>query len=398
MTRISTDQAAQKTDLLAAVQALSARIAARGAEIEALQFLPQDLADDLARAGLYRMLTPAEYGGFECHVGTFVEVIELLAQTDASAAWCAFISCTSCVLAAYLQPSVARDLYGKPDLKAAGVFAPRGRAVREVSHGVSGYRVSGRWSWGSATKNADLIQGGCLVFDVDGKPEMLAGGGVRIQSLIFQRSQVTHLDNWNTFGLCGSGSGEFEVKDAFVPEEHSACLMADKAIDKPLYKFPVFGLLGIGIGAVASGIARTAINALTTLATDKTPQSSSKTLAMRAMTQQGVARAEAKWRSSRAFMFEVIESAWAVAERTGEISVSHRRDIRLATTHAVNSAQDIINSMYQLGGGSSIFEQSPLQKCLRDISVVAQHLMVSDSTYELTGRLFLGVDTDIAML
>lgn len=397
MTTISISQDAQRAHLLAAAQAVSARIAPRGAEIEALQFLPQDIADDLARAGLYKMLTPAEYGGYECHVGTFVDVIERLAQTDASAAWCAFISCTSCVLAAYLPPSVARDLYGEPDLKAAGVFAPRGRAVREVSNGVSGYRVSGRWSWGSATKNADLIQGGCLIVGPDGKPETLPGGGVRIQSLIFQRSQVTHLDNWNTFGLCGSGSGEFEVKDAFVPEEHSACLMADKALDKPLYKFPVFGLLGIGIGAVALGIARTAINALTTLATDKTPQSSSKTLAMRSMTQQGVARAEAKWRSSRAFMFEAIESAWAVAE-TGEISVNHRRDIRLATTHAVNSAQEIISSMYQLGGGSSLFEQSPLQKCLRDISVAAQHLMVSDSTYELTGRIFLGIETDTTML
>ncbi|MDB6141950.1 MAG: Acyl-CoA dehydrogenase type 2 domain, partial [Pseudomonas sp.] len=91
-------------------------------------------------------------------------------------------------------------------------------------------------------------------------------------------------------------------------------------------------------------------------------------------------------------------SAWAVAQKTGEISVDHRRDIRLATTHAVHSAQDIINSMYQLGGGSSIFEQSPLQKCLRDINVAAQHLMVSDSTYELTGRIFLGIETDTAML
>lgn len=395
---ISIGQDVLRMELLAAARTLAARIAPRTAEIESLRFLPQDIADALANAGLYRMLTPADYGGLECHVGTFVEVIELLAQTEASAAWCAFISCTSCVLAAYLPPSVARSLYSEINLKAAGVTAPRGRAVREVKNGVSGYRVTGRWSWGSATKNADLIIGGCLIYGTDGKPERLESGGIRIQSVIFKRTQVIHLDNWSAFGLCGSGSGEYEVDNIFVPEEYSVCLTEDVAIDRPLYKFPVFGLLGIGIGAVALGIARTAIDTLTKLSSEKTPQSSSKTLAMRPMTQQGVAIAEAKLRSSRAFLFDAIHSAWNAAETNGNISQNQRRDIRLATTHIVNSAKEIVNSMYQLGGGSSIFEQSPLQKCFRDISVAAQHMMVSDSTYELTGRMFLGLETDITML
>lgn len=389
---------AQRNDLLATADAAASRFAKRVAEIEANGYLPQDIADDLAAAGLYRLLTPAEYGGHEITVELFVEIIERLAQTDASAAWCTFISCTSCVLAGYLDPSVSRQLYGKPDIKAAGVFAPRGKAIRETRDGEPGFRVSGRWFWGSATKNADLIQGGCLVLDADGKPELLPGGRPRVQSILFDRSQVTHLDNWDAFGLLGSGSGEFEVKEVFVPEAHSACLMADRPLDRPLYRFPVFGLLGIGIGAVALGVARHAMDTLIELAGDKTPQSSSKTLAMRASTQQAVARAEARWRSARAFMMDAVRAGWNEAETTGEIAVDTRRDIRLATTHAVHSAQDIISSMYQLGGGNAIFSQSPLQHCLRDIHVITQHFMVSDSTYELTGRLLLGLDTDVTML
>lgn len=388
----------QRDILLATADAAASRLATRVDEIEANGYLPQDIADELAAAGLYRLLTPVEYGGHEISVELFVEIIERLAQTDASAAWCTFISCTSCVLAGYLDPAVSQQLYGKPSLKAAGVFAPRGKAVRETRDGEPGFRVSGRWFWGSATKNADVIQGGCLVLDSDGKPELLASGRPRVQSILFDRSQVTHLNNWNSFGLLGSGSGEFEVNNVFVPEAHSACLMADRALDRPLYRFPVFGLLGIGIGAVALGVGRHAMDTLIDLAVDKTPQSSSKTLAMRASTQQAVARAEARWRSARAFMMDAVRAGWNEAEKKGEIAVDTRRDIRLATTHAVHSAQEVVSSMFQLGGGNAIFAQSPLQRCLRDIHVITQHFMVSDSTYELTGRLLLGLDTDVTML
>jgi len=392
------DSGIQFDTLLAAADAAASRISPRVAEIESNGYLPQDIADDLAAAGLYRLLTPTEYGGHEVSAGLFVEIIERLAQADASTAWCTFISCTSCVLAGYLDPAVSRQLFGNPELKAAGVYAPRGKAVRETRDGQRGFRVTGRWFWGSATKNADVILGGCLVLDADGKPELLDGGRPRVQSILFNRSQVSHLDNWDAFGLLGSGSGEFQVNDVFVPEALSACLMADRPLDRPLYRFPVFGLLGIGIGAVALGVARHAMDALIDLAREKTPQSSNKTLAMRVSTQQAVARAEARWRSARAFMMDAVEAGWDEAERSSEIAVSTRRDIRLATTHAVHSAQEIVSSMYQLGGGNAIFTQSPLQRCLRDIHVITQHFMVSDSTYELTGRLLLELDTDITML
>ena len=141
----------QREDLLASADDLGRRCAARSKEIEANRFLPQDLAEALAGAGLYRMLTPREYGGLEVSVETFVEVIERLASYEASAAWCTFIDCTACILAAYLPNEGASELFSNPQLKAAGVFAPRGKATREVRDGVPGFRISGRWAWGSAT-------------------------------------------------------------------------------------------------------------------------------------------------------------------------------------------------------------------------------------------------------
>ncbi|WP_447593889.1 acyl-CoA dehydrogenase family protein [Aquipseudomonas campi] len=388
----------QREALLAAADEIGRRAAARLPEIEANRFLPQDLADELASAGLYRMLTPRDYGGLEVSVETFVEVVERLARYEASAAWCTFIDCTACILAAYLPKEGACELFSDPQLKAAGVFAPRGKAVREVRDGVPGFRITGRWAWGSASRNADIILGGCVIITEQGKPETLADGSVRVQAMVFRRDQVSWLDNWDTFGLCGSGSGEFEVRDVFVAEQHSASLAADEPLPRALYRFPAFGLLGIGVGAVALGIARHAVDSLCELALVRTPQFSGKTLDQRPTTQQAVAKAEAGLRSARAFMLESVRRAWDEAEQNGVIPVEQRRDIRLATTHAVETARTIVTSMYQLGGGASIFDNSPLQQCLRDIHVVTQHFMVSESTYELVGRLFLGLDTNVSML
>ncbi|MBM7062969.1 acyl-CoA dehydrogenase family protein [Pseudomonas sp. UL073] len=388
----------QREALLAAADELGRRFAGRLPEIEANRCLPQDMAEELAGAGLYRMLTPQAYGGLEVSVATFVEVVERLARHEASAAWCTFITCTASILAAYLPEDGARSLFADPQLKAAGVFAPRGKAVRAVQDGVAGYRVSGRWAWGSASKNADVILGGCVILTDQGKPETLADGSVRIQAMVFRRDQVRWLDNWDTFGLLGSGSGEFEVQEVFVAAQHSASLIADQPLPRTLYRFPAFGLLGIGVGAVALGIARHALDSLVELAQVRTPQFSGKTLDQRPAAQQAVARAEADLRAARAFVMEAVAQAWQEAEQRGVIPVAQRRDIRLATTHAVDVAREIVGSMYQMGGGAALFANSPLQQCLRDIHVVSQHFMVSESTYELVGRLFLGLDTNVSML
>jgi alkylation response protein AidB-like acyl-CoA dehydrogenase len=111
-----------------------------------------------------------------------------------------------------------------------------------------------------------------------------------------------------------------------------------------------------------------------------------------------VSRAEALWRSSRAFYYEAVEAAWESACARGAIEPDHRRDVRLATTHATRSCAAAVDLMYHLGGGTSVYRRSPLQRVFRDVHVATQHMMVAPATLELTGRLFLGLETDLAML
>jgi alkylation response protein AidB-like acyl-CoA dehydrogenase len=388
----------QHRELMQEAARAALALGGRSAEIEALRHLPQDIADTLADAGLYRLLTPQAYGGHETAPATFYCVIEQLARADASAAWCCFISCTTSVLAAYLPAGEAAPVFGRPGLKAAGVFAPRGRAVAVRQDGVDGLRVSGRWAWGSGTRNADIVSAGCLLIGADGKPALQADGAPRVLSVVLDRPQVRLLDNWDSFGLCGTGSGEFEVADAFVPVGRSASLFDGPRIDAPLYRFPVFGLLAIAIAAVATGIAREALDHFIAEAGRTVPQASSKALATRSTVQEAVARAEAQLQSARAYLLASMDAAWAAAQQAAPLSVDHRRDLRLAATHAVHSAAEVVGRVYTLAGGGAVFAASPLQRALRNVQVATQHMMVNDATYELTGRLLLGVATQVSLL
>jgi alkylation response protein AidB-like acyl-CoA dehydrogenase len=77
----------------------------------------------------------------------------------------------------------------------------------------------------------------------------------------------------------------------------------------------------------------------------------------------------------------------------GALPVDARRDLRLAATHAVQAATEVVTRLYTLAGGGAVFAASPLQRALRNVQVATQHMMVNDATYELTGRLLLGLPT-----
>lgn len=382
-------------DTLAAAVALQAGLRERAEEIERARRLPADLADGFARAGFYRMCVPEAYGGLELPPERTMRTIEALACGDASAAWCVFIGATSGSVLAYLEEAAAREIFATPQTRLAGVFAPHGTAVPQGE----GFRASGRWAWGSGTQNADWILGGCRMLDAaDGEPERLANGAPRSRMVLVPAAEIEFLDTWYVSGLRGTGSTDFAMDDVYVPARRVVGLGIDRPLARPLYAFPQFGLLAMGIASVALGIGRAAIDELVAFASEKTPQGSTRSLAQRGSTQSAVADAEALLRSARAFFYESVEAAWEAARRGGSLPVHHRRDVRLATTHATHTSARVVDLMYDLGGGTSVYDRSPLQRHFRDVHVATQHMMVGPGSRELVGRLFLGLETDVAML
>jgi alkylation response protein AidB-like acyl-CoA dehydrogenase len=217
--------------------------------------------------------------------------------------------------------------------------------------------------------------------------------------MVFESSQVEVLDTWNPSGLRGTGSHDFQVHDAFVPEGRETILgITPPHLDTPLYRFPFFGLMAVSVCAVALGIARRAIDEFVILAAKKVPAWTQHPLAQRPIIQAQVAEAEAALRSARAFIFDAIDAAWDVASAGKKLSSDLRRDLRLAAANAVRQSVKAVDLMYEAGGGSAIHAESPLQRCFRDVHVVTQHVLVNTSLYEQTGKLYLGAGSASPLL
>lgn len=394
---VSTRPVEQPSDLKVVAAGYTAEVRRRSDEFEQLRHLPQDLADRMARDGLYQVCTPAEYGGSGLSPRAYAEIVELLARADASAAWCVFIGITSAFAMASGQTDELKAILREPAAIMSGVYAPNGRAVRTTQNGADGYLVKGRWQWGSGSRNARWISAGALVADETGRVILDAEGKPEQLAMIFNAADVTLLDTWTVMGLQGTGSTDYHVDGVFVPATRTIERFGARKGAHPIFLFPNFGMLAIGIAAVALGAARAAIDDLVSLAGTKVPQGNSRALAEKSTTQLGVAKAEATLRAGRAFFYEAIDAAWEGA-LCGEVSTAHRRDIRLATTHAVNAAKVCVDTIYELAGGTAVYRTSSIQRRFRDVHVAGQHMMVNQATYEIVGRLLLGLPTNIDLL
>jgi alkylation response protein AidB-like acyl-CoA dehydrogenase len=359
-------------------------------ETERERRLPEELVAALRDSGLLRAGAPREVQGAELAPGPAMRCAEEVARGDASAGWCVSIAITSSLLAAYLPPDAREELFGGGQGIAAGVWAPRGKA-RRVDGGVV---VSGRWAFCSGITHADMLFAGCLI-DSDSGP---SGDRPAPSVAALTKEDLEIRDTWHTLGLRGTGSHDAVADEVFVPAARVFSLFDGPVLDRPLYRFPIFGFFALSIAAAALGNARAAIDALVELAAIKVGLGSSRTLAERAPTQASAASAESALRAARALYYEAIEAAWQAAQRDEPVAVERRNELRLAATHAVRTSAEVVRSMYDLAGGSAIYDGSPLQRYFRDAHTATAHFQVNEASRELPGRILLGQPADASML
>ena len=367
---------------LVAARALGPEIRTRADEIESGRRLPPDLAKHFAASGFFSICVPSRYGGGELAAADVVRVIEAIANADGAAGWCVMIGATTGMLAASLSEAWAREIYARdPTVITGGVTAPSGVAIPADG----GHRVTGRWTFGSGCQHSDWLVGGTRMGEGE-KPE--------VRLMFFAPEQFRIHDTWHASGLRGTGSHDFEVLDALVPEGRSVVLGGHPSVSGPLYQFPTLGLLALGVCAVALGIARRALDEFVLLAGGKVPTGSARTLANRPVVQRQVGEAEAALRSARAFVFGSIEDAWRIASEGRGLPMEQRSELRLAAANAAWRAAQAVDLVYHAGGGTAVYSSSPLQRCFRDVHVATQHIMVAQPLFEVFGRTALGLPVE----
>jgi len=378
-------------DLVERAQSLKALIAREADEIERTRRLTQPVVTALIDNGLYRALLPKTFGGAEAPVEVFMQMLEQVAQADASTAWC-LGQCSVCAMtAAYLEVDAAREIFAKPgDILAWGSI---GGAVQAVP---GGYRATGRWEFASGVRQASWLGAHVQVMEADGNKRRTPGGAPVVVTILFPVASATLHDVWNVIGLKGTGTDSYSIDGLFIPEKFATPRdePAARREDGPLYRLPTTYTYALGFGAVSLGVARATLDAAVNLARSK---ASFGLKAMRENTavQASIGRAEAQLRAARAYLYATAAETWrGLTSGSGELSVERLTALRLAATWTIHQAAAVTDAAYHMAGSTAVFSENAFERRFRDMHAIAQQLQARDQHYESVGLAILTAEPD----
>jgi indole-3-acetate monooxygenase len=377
-------------DPVAVATALQPLVRAHAAEAERDRRLAPVVHRALAESGLFRLAAPACYGGLETDPNTMIRAIEVISEADGASGWTLMIGVETVGIAmANLRPEVASSLLGDhPDIVFSGAINPLGTACPVEG----GYLVNGRWPFASGCQQADWFWGGCIVIDADGEPIRVEGARQSRQVLV-PRSSYEVLETWDAAGLRGSGSHDVVVTDVYVPADHATDVYGERAaVTTPLYRLPIYSRLAFNKVGVATGIARAALDGFRGLCRDKTPTTSTDLLRERPQAQLAIAEAEARLRAARAFLFDAVDDLWVTTTAGDPATDEQRALVRLASSYCCAECVRAVEIVYAQAGITASSPASPLERAMRDVHVVPQHVMVAPAAIAGAGRVLLGLD------
>jgi alkylation response protein AidB-like acyl-CoA dehydrogenase len=376
----ATDLAPSVTDVTNRVAAIADSLPDRAAEIEAARRLPGDLVVELTEAGMFQLLLPSTHGGTEATLAEAIAIYELLAHADSATGWTAMIGATAwCDLAGL--PRQTFDAIFAPGTHpiVAGAFAPTGTLVPVDGR----YELTGRWAFASGCEHATHIFLNAIEGMLDGHPCL------RIS--VLDASEVAIDDTWNVIGLRGTGSHHVSAVGVQVAAERTFVPLAGPpCVEATIARVPTPAVIALAIASVAIGTARGALDAAIATAHQRVPLLDQSPLATDTSFHHDLARADAALGAARALLYEVTGAMWDRAATGGEVHLEQRARARSAAVWATETALAATEFAYRAGGGGAVYDDSPLQRRLRDMHAITQHFLVRPNTFTTAGGVLAG--------
>jgi len=381
--------ALKNVDWIARAKELAPLIAEDAAEGERAGQVTDRVMAAMHDKQMFRMALPAVYGGGAATPVEMSKVAEIVSAADASTSWCLGQALGCTFASGYVDPEVAVDIYGAPD--AVMAWGPPGRSKAVKVDG--GYRVSGEWRFASGSRHATWLGSHSRVFDDDDTPTVGPNGGPVIRTMMYPKSRATMVDVWQVLGLRATGSDNYQLENLFVPASHTYARDSDeeRRDTGPIHRIPLLTFYGMVFAGVSLGIARALLDDFIALAATKVAGGASTPLRENAVIQSEVAQCEARLRSSRAFLHEMIEEHWEVAKSGEPFPLPLRAQLRTSITWAMNQARDVANYAYHASGTNGIFEANAFERRFRDMHTVSQQGQGHKSNFEAAGQAFLGM-------
>lgn len=358
---------------VAAARALVPTLAKRAAHAESIRRVPAETMDELHASGLMRLMQPAAFGGSELGLSALMDVVMELARGCASTAWVYSNLASHAWNLGQLERRAQVDVWGKdPDaLGATGLAFPCGKATPVKG----GYRVSGKWPFGSGVDASTWMFVGALTERQGGAPER--------RFFVIQAPDFKSLDNWSAYGLCGTGSHDVLVDDVFVPEHRSVSaevfaagqnLPGARLYPNPLYSMPTFAAFAYVLGAVPLGTAKGAVEDFTSTMRNRASTYTGARVAELAPVQARIAEASACVEFAEVVLrrdWMELEAQVSRAEYPSlETKLRWKRNAAYATSLAVKA----IDTLMPAAGAAGLMSAMPLQRQFRDIHAASAHI------------------------
>lgn len=358
-------------------------------EAEEKRTLPRPAVDALQDAGFFNLKLPVELGGAEADQTLVMEVVEALSYIHPTAGWSAMIGAGSASMpGAYLGDEGTAHIFrqGKPVVVSSSGM-PSGTATPVVD----GYRVSGRWRFASGIRHSDWVVAGAVVA-ANGHTDDATSSTPEVIQVVLPTADTHIFDNWHVMGLRGTGSCDFTVEEMFVPSSltytHSAPPQPQRGGWR--YQIPMPAFVADEHIGFALGVARRALDELTTRTTNTRGQFRSSPLSERQVVHRFLGLYDVKLRAARALALALFDEIEQTLKAEKQVDTNLVTRSRALGTYVTELCVEITTQAFRYGGAGALFQPNILEQLLRDSQAAAQHIFASDGAYEEYGRTILG--------
>jgi 3-hydroxy-9,10-secoandrosta-1,3,5(10)-triene-9,17-dione monooxygenase len=368
-------------EVLERTRALIPTLLARAPEGERLRRVPDETIADMQAAGVFRVLQPKRWGGYEMDIHTYFDVQMALGEGDMSTAWVYGVVGVHPWLIALYDDRVAKDIWGKDDSTlTCSSLMPVGTSTPVEG----GYKLSGRWRYSSGCDHTRWAFLG-------GAPP----GGAMEERRIFvvPKSDFEIVDVWHVSGLKATGSQDIVVKDAFVPA-YRTVTFADNfrgvapghaTNTSPLYRLPFGQVFFRGVSTGAIGALQGMLNAFTSYGKERIQRLTGEAAAKDPVIQIACAEVACGIDEMKTILhrnFSVLED---YAKRGEMPPLKLRMEYKFHNAWVAERCTLLAAKLFKAVGTSGIFSDQPFGRFLADINTGRQHV---SNQFEANGKSF----------
>jgi 3-hydroxy-9,10-secoandrosta-1,3,5(10)-triene-9,17-dione monooxygenase len=389
-------QSPSRQELVACARALQPLLLENSTEGELLRRLPDAVSDALTEAGLFRLLTPARFGGYDCDLRTVLEVTHTLGEMDGSASWVVALGANAAWAVSHLGSlQVQEEIFGpNPDVRVAGSVVPG--AARRAEGGLC---ISGRWPYMSGVHHADWACVGVIITDGSDQPIGAGLCAVPTKQLLLEKS-------WYTVGMRATGSDTVVAESVFVPDHRIVPMsaIADEtppdADDTSQFRLPFATVSTVTLAGPLLGLGTAALKTVI----DKAPTKPlSNTLFSRqsdsAGVQMQIAQAAVGLRTAQLHAYDITDALDDAADKRQLLTYVTRAEIRARVGYLAQQVLDALSILINVHGAGSFAESSRIQQYWRDANTAARHAALQPIVgYEIYGKALLGIAERIIIL